>query len=78
MRKYNLRQKLPNITIPTFVIHGDHDDIVPMTLGRQVYESARPPKSWYRVSGAGHNDVPYVGGRSYYAQIFSFIQKVVR
>ena len=76
--KFNLSQKLSNIAIPTCIIHGEHDQIVPMNLGRQVYESARHPKTWYMVPGAGHNDVPYVGGPSYYRQIMSFIRKVVR
>jgi len=76
--EYNLSQKLSNIAIPTCIIHGEYDRIVPITLGRQVYESARHPKTWYMVPRAGHNDVPYLGGRSYYRQIFSFIHKVVR
>ncbi|MDX1411185.1 MAG: alpha/beta hydrolase [Nitrospirales bacterium] len=75
--EYHLNQKLANVTIPTCVIHGENDEIVPIALGKQVYEAARHPKTWYMVPGAGHNDVPYVGGRSYYRQIFSFIQKVV-
>ncbi len=75
--EYPLSQKLAKVRIPTCVIHGENDQIVPFGLGQQVYESARQPKTWYLVPGAGHNDVPYVGGRSYYRQIFSFIQKVV-
>jgi len=76
--EYNLSQKLSNIAVPTCIIHGEYDRIVPIALGRQVYESARHPKTWYMVPRAGHNDVPYLGGRSYYRQIFSFIHKVVR
>jgi pimeloyl-ACP methyl ester carboxylesterase len=76
--EYHLSQKLANVTIPTCVIHGEHDEIVPLALGQQVYKSARQPKTWYMVPRAGHNDVPYIGGRPYYRQIFSFIQKVVR
>ena len=56
--EYNLSQKLSNIAVPTCIIHGEYDRIVPITLGRQVYESARHPKTWYMVPRAGHNDVP--------------------
>lgn len=76
--EFNLSQKLPNFSAPTLIIHGDRDQIVPLKLGRQVYDSARHPKAWYKVPGAGHNDVPYVGGASYYRQILSFINQVVR
>ena len=75
--EYHLSQKLSNIAIPTCVIHGEYDDIVPITLGRKVYEAARQPKTWYMVPGAGHNDVPYVGGTAYYREILTFVQKVV-
>lgn len=75
---YNLGEKLAKVTLPILIIHGDRDRIVPMTLGRQVYESASQPKSWYTVPGAGHNDVPFVGGDSYYRQLLKFIHKVVR
>lgn len=76
--EFNLTQKLSSLTVPLFMIHGDRDTIVPMRLGRQVYEAAPPPKAWYTVPGAGHNDVPFIGGSSYFQHIVAFIKKVVR
>jgi hypothetical protein len=38
------------------IIHGDKDDIIPLELGRQVFEAAKPPKSFYVIPGADHNN----------------------
>ena len=76
--KFDLHKKLSNVKIPLLIIHGERDTIVPIQLGKQVYEAAQKPKMWYTVSGAGHNDVPFVGGEPYFRQIVSFTHKVVR
>ena len=74
---FNLAQKVRALQLPIFVIHGEADSIVPITLGRQVFEAAQEPKRWYAVAGAGHNDVPFVGGEAYFREIVGFIQKVL-
>ena len=76
--EFNLSRKLSSIRIPIFSIHGERDTIVPMKLGKEVYEAARHPKAWYSVPGAGHNDVPFVGGQVYFQRMMTFIHKVVR
>ena len=72
---FNLAQKVRMLQVPLLVIHGEQDSIVPMPLGRQVFEAANEPKWWYAVSGAEHNDVPFVGGESYYREMALFIQR---
>ena len=72
---FNLAQKVRMLQVPLLVIHGEQDSIVPMALGRQVFEAAQEPKRWYAVSGAEHNDVPFVGGESYYREMDLFIQR---
>jgi fermentation-respiration switch protein FrsA (DUF1100 family) len=42
---------------PLFVFHGDADTLIPMALGRQLFEAAPEPKTWLTIPGAGHNDV---------------------
>ena len=72
---FNLAKKVRMLQVPLLVIHGERDSIVPMALGRQVFEAAQEPKRWYAVSGAEHNDVPFVGGESYYREMALFIQR---
>jgi fermentation-respiration switch protein FrsA (DUF1100 family) len=75
--EFNLAQKVGKLQRPVLVIHGEMDSIVPVGLGRQVFDAAHEPKQWYMVPGAGHNDVPFVGGIPYYQKIMSFIQSAV-
>ena len=75
--QFNLQEKLTHVSLPLLMIHGEKDNIVPITYGKQVFEKARQPKTWYTVPGAGHNDVPFIGGQPYFQQLITFIQKVV-
>ena len=45
------------VTAPVLVVHGENDAIVPVTLGKQLYDLIRAPKRFVRVAGAGHNDL---------------------
>jgi fermentation-respiration switch protein FrsA (DUF1100 family) len=42
---------------PLFIFHGAHDTLIPLALGRELFEAAREPKTWLTVEGVGHNDV---------------------
>ena len=75
--EFNLMQKVQALKVPLLVIHGDRDSVVPMFLGKQVFDAASEPKWWYAVSSAGHNDVPLVGGESYFREIDTFLHRVL-
>ena len=63
-------------TAPLLSIHGEDDSIIPAKLGRAVFDAYEGPKDWYPVPGAGHNDVPFVGGRAYYERIHRFLESI--
>lgn len=70
---YNNFEKIKDISVPLLVIHGDNDDIVPFSMGEKLYESAKDPKFFYSVKGAGHNDTYIMGGAEYFDVIERFI-----
>ena len=76
--RFRLIDRLRDIHVPVLVVHGDRDDIVPIDLGRQVYDAAREPKSFYVVQGADHNNTHVVGGKPYLLRFRSFVDEVVR
>jgi len=75
--EFNLAEKVRTLHLPLLVIHGEQDSIVPVALGRQVFEAAHEPKRWHIVSGAEHNDAPFIGGESYYQEIETFVNNVI-
>jgi fermentation-respiration switch protein FrsA (DUF1100 family) len=75
--KYNLADRLRQVSRPVLVIHGDRDSLVPLQLGQEVFEAARPPKDLYVVHGAGHNDLVWIGGAPYFERLRRFAKDVV-
>jgi fermentation-respiration switch protein FrsA (DUF1100 family) len=43
---------------PVFVVHGTADGLVPVAMGRRLFEAANEPKAFFPVEGAGHNGLP--------------------
>ena len=76
--RFNLADKLKHVSVPILVIHGDQDEIVPIHLGRQVFEAAKDPKAFYLVPGADHNNLYHVGGRLYFQRLKRFVEEVIR
>jgi fermentation-respiration switch protein FrsA (DUF1100 family) len=76
--EFNLVERLRRISVPVLVVHGDRDEIVPISLGKRVFEAAREPKSFYLVPGADHNDLYVVGGRPYFQRLKRFIDDVIK
>ena len=74
--RYESVAKMPKISCPVLVIHGERDSMIPIRLGRALYDAAREPKEWLAVPGAGHNDVPDVGGKEYLRKIDDFLRRI--
>ena len=75
--EFRLIDRLPQLSLPKLVIHGDRDDIIPMELGRQVFDAALPPKEWYVIPGADHNNTYQVGGAAYFRRLGEFIRRAL-
>lgn len=73
---YDNLGKIGQVRVPVLVIHGSHDEIIPVDMGRRVYEAAPEPKELYIIPGAHHNDTFLVGGRTYVARLKGFIQQL--
>ncbi len=69
---------LSNVThlrSPLLVIHGDRDELVPYRLGKELFGAAHPPKEFYGIGGAGHNNTFDVAGDEYFRRIRTFAFK---
>jgi fermentation-respiration switch protein FrsA (DUF1100 family) len=66
-------RRIAKLRAPLLVIHGDRDDIVPISHGRALFDAAPEPKRLEIVRGAGHNDLLEVMGASYGAIVAEWI-----
>ncbi len=74
--RFDSASAIARVRCPKLFIHGTRDDIVPFRLGRRLYELAPPPKEFYEVRGAGHNDVIEIAGMEYAKRIKSFLSSL--
>jgi pimeloyl-ACP methyl ester carboxylesterase len=74
-RIYDSSKKISKIHFPVLIIHGDKDELVPFAQGKELFRRANPPKDFYRVRDAGHNDVYEKGGKRLFAHIREFVHK---
>ncbi len=71
--------KIKDVRIPTLIIHGDWDEIIPATEGRRLYElSGAQEKLSLFIPHAGHNDIMYYGMDKYMNAVRSFVNKYAK
>lgn len=73
---FDSASKIDKLQCPKLLIHGERDEIVPLRLGRRLYELASPPKMFYEVPGAGHNDLVWIAGPEYSRRLRAFLSQL--
>jgi pimeloyl-[acyl-carrier protein] methyl ester esterase len=53
LRQIDLRQELSKITMPTLVLHGSADVIIPIGAGRYL-AATLPQAIFHEINGCGH------------------------
>lgn len=71
---YNNLEKIGRITVPKLIVHGEDDDIVPFSMGKEIYRTAQQPKYFFPIKNAGHNDTYIVGGKKYFETLAAFVK----
>lgn len=54
---YPSLDRIPDLAAPLLVLHGAHDDIVPLLHGEALFDAAPEPKWLHVLPGVGHNDL---------------------
>jgi hypothetical protein len=74
--KFLNKEKIKSILIPTCIIHGEHDEIISVQEGLQLYEkSGAANKDILIISDAGHNDLMMIGQDQYFEKIEGFVER---
>jgi len=75
-RSFDNAGRMHRIKCPLLVIHGTKDNVIPLSMGRELYHLAPVDKQFLEVPAAGHNDLASVGGKVYWEGIQRFIERV--
>lgn len=68
--------KIKSIHMPTFIIHGTADGVVPASMAEQLYAAAPGSKRLYLVEGAGHENCAAIAGQNYQYRMLEFLSTV--
>ena len=73
----NSLEKVANIPSPALFIHGNADNVIPIEMGRRLFEAYEgAPKTFQEIPGAGHNNILAVTGDAYWLWMRNFIDEV--
>ena len=76
VRSFRTIEKIGRLRAPLLVIHGSRDAIIPIELGRRLFDAAPEPKEFWAVPGAGHNDIVETAGPEYTARLARFYRSL--
>jgi alpha/beta superfamily hydrolase len=54
LKRHSLEESIARLNRPFLVVHGTHDQIVPIAEGEKSFSFARQPKSFFSVPGSDH------------------------
>lgn len=75
--RYASIDKIGEVRCPVFVIHGDHDELIPLREGTLLYEAAAEPKQLWVVPHADHNDVSMIAGPEYGERLREWVDRIL-
>jgi fermentation-respiration switch protein FrsA (DUF1100 family) len=55
--RFDSLSKIKDVKSSLLVVHGDEDGIIPIALGKQLYEAANHPKELITINGGGHSNL---------------------
>lgn len=73
---YDSSAKISKVHSRMLIIHGDADELVPFKQGKELFRRANPPKVFYRIQGANHNNTYEIGGEELFKRIREFVYKM--
>jgi fermentation-respiration switch protein FrsA (DUF1100 family) len=69
----NSLEKVGGRAVPKLFFHGEADALVPLTMGRKLYDAAIEPKRFVSNPGVGHNDWPGAYAGQWLAELKQFL-----
>jgi fermentation-respiration switch protein FrsA (DUF1100 family) len=60
--KFDSLAKIGRVRCPVFVMHGEHDRVLPIRCGREIFEAAPGPKESKWFADGTHTNFDELGG----------------
>jgi fermentation-respiration switch protein FrsA (DUF1100 family) len=74
--RFPVAEFLRDFDRPVLVVHGDRDEVIPIAVGRALFDSLRAPKTFAEIPGAHHNDLRVANPAPYQSAIDTFLDAI--
>jgi fermentation-respiration switch protein FrsA (DUF1100 family) len=74
--RYDNAAKVGSLDRPLLMLHSPQDRVVPIELGRALYDAATDPKEFVETSG-GHNDGGFLRSQAAQARLDAFVRSAL-
>ncbi len=75
--RYPSDERIGLVQVPTLVIAGEADSIVPVSQSREIFETAPGPKQLVVIPGADHNDAILLSGPKMIGEVAAFVARAI-
>jgi uncharacterized protein len=75
---YDTKRKVGDLCVPLLIIHGDQDEVIAYEFGKELYEVATGPKSFWTIPGATHNDLHLAGAPEFPRRLEAFYRSLAK
>ena len=74
---FNNLEKISSVTIPTFILHGQQDSLIPLWHAHKLHaDCGAKSKELQIIPGADHNSLIAVAGMLYFQAIKGYVDKI--
>ena len=74
--RYNSLARIGTIQRPLLILHGEQDQLVPISQGEKLFQAANQPKRFQALPETGHNDLYEAGGQTYWDALKRFLAEL--
>jgi uncharacterized protein len=76
VKEFNSVEKIGRVDCPVLMIHGGNDTVIEDRHARKLFEAANPPKEFWSLPGASHEDVVVIAGDQYVRRLGGFLESL--
>lgn len=71
--RFASEEKIGRVSGPKLFLHARRDEVIPLDLGRRLFDRARDPKAFVELGG-GHNDAYLADSSGYFSALAGFLR----
>ncbi|HEY6822614.1 MAG TPA: alpha/beta fold hydrolase [Burkholderiales bacterium] len=77
-QRFDSIDKVERLALPVLFIHGTADEVVPFSMGEQLYRRSGGAKRFVAIEGGRHDDNAVAGGQAFLAALRNFVADTQR